>query len=300
MTNGCFKYGKKNHMIKNCPMWEVEWIKEISKRRNKKKKHVHDKKKYNKGTSKAIVAAWEECSDEDIDNDDDDDDNDDDDDTERALIAIQESEDKPDEESEIKNIVLKNKVHAIDTTVLELRSNNLKLKLGIGKEIASVTQLTLEKDIGKVKDELYKRDEHVRVLTEDLNKVKHELDRTCKWNMSSNALSWLQEHHSSNRRELGFGNFEPKCDPKSKYLTLPENKICTHCGNTGHYKSECTAKEKANPCEGDNQIWYIDSGCSKHMTGSKNRFLSLEDLKGCNVSVGNKKKGQIIGVGKMD
>ncbi|XP_070010779.1 uncharacterized protein [Nicotiana sylvestris] len=27
------------------------------------------------------------------------------------------------------------------------------------------------------------------------------------------------------------------------------------------------------------QIWYMDSGCSKHMTGRKNQFLSLEDLK---------------------
>ncbi|XP_070034888.1 uncharacterized protein [Nicotiana tomentosiformis] len=43
----------------------------------------------------------------------------------------------------------------------------------------------------------------------------------------------------------------------------------------------------------------MDSGCSKHMTGSRNQFLSLEDLKGGNVSFGNGKKGEIIGVGKV-
>ncbi|XP_070015000.1 uncharacterized protein [Nicotiana sylvestris] len=48
-----------------------------------------------------------------------------------------------------------------------------------------------------------------------------------------------------------------------------------------------------------NQIWYMYSGCSKHMTGNKNQFLSLEDLKGGNVSFGNEKKGEIIGVGKV-
>ena len=35
------------------------------------------------------------------------------------------------------------------------------------------------------------------------------------------------------------------------------------------------------------------------MTGSKNQFLSLEDLKGSNVSFRNGKKGEIIGVGKV-
>nr|XP_009757715.1 PREDICTED: uncharacterized protein LOC104210502 [Nicotiana sylvestris] len=24
----CYKYGKTNHMIKNCPLWEIEWKKE--------------------------------------------------------------------------------------------------------------------------------------------------------------------------------------------------------------------------------------------------------------------------------
>ncbi|XP_070004581.1 uncharacterized protein [Nicotiana sylvestris] len=42
----------------------------------------------------------------------------------------------------------------------------------------------------------------------------------------------------------------------------------------------------------------MDSGCSKHMTGSKNQFLSLKDLKRGNVSFGNGKKREIIGVGK--
>ncbi|XP_070046489.1 uncharacterized protein [Nicotiana tomentosiformis] len=133
-------------------------------------------------------------------------------------------------EAERENTVLKNQVHAFNTTVLELRYENLKLKLGTGKKTTDHTQLTLEKNIGKMKDEFYKRDEHVRVLKEDLNKVKHELDRTCKWN--------------SNKRGHGFGNSVPKWDPKSKYFTLLENKICTHYGNTGHYKSECTAKEQ--------------------------------------------------------
>ncbi|XP_070056591.1 uncharacterized protein [Nicotiana tomentosiformis] len=115
---------------------------------------------------------------------------------------------------------------------------------------------------------------------------------------SSDALSWLHEHHSRNRRGLGFGNLPPKWDPKSKYLTLPENKICTHCGKTGHYKSNALQRKRQVQVKGSSQIWYMDSDCSKHMTGNKNQFLSLEDLKGGNVSFGNEKKVEIIGVGK--
>ncbi|XP_070056601.1 uncharacterized protein [Nicotiana tomentosiformis] len=68
------------------------------------------------------------------------------------------------------NTVLKNQVHALDSTVLELRSENLKFKLGTGKKIVDHTQLSLEENIEKMKDELYKRDEKVRILKDDLSK----------------------------------------------------------------------------------------------------------------------------------
>ncbi|XP_070026491.1 uncharacterized protein [Nicotiana sylvestris] len=74
--------------------------------------------------------------------------------------------------SESKNAELKNQVHELDTNVLELRSENLKLKLGTGKKKFDHTQLTLEENIEKMKDELYKRDEQIRVLKEDWH---HEL-----------------------------------------------------------------------------------------------------------------------------
>jgi hypothetical protein len=41
--------------------------------------------------------------------------------------------------------------------------------------------------------------------------------------------------------------------------------------------------------------WYIDSGCSKHMIGDRNKFLTLNKTKGGNVMFGNDNSAKIIG-----
>ena len=43
--------------------------------------------------------------------------------------------------------------------------------------------------------------------------------------------------------------------------------------------------------------WYIDNGCSKHMTGDKSKFLSLSEQKSGNVTFGNDAPGKIRGKG---
>ena len=47
------------------------------------------------------------------------------------------------------------------------------------------------------------------------------------------------------------------------------------------------------------QQWYLDSACSRHMTGDKRSFLSLKNIKGGNVAFGNGKSGEIQGIGKV-
>jgi hypothetical protein len=53
-----------------------------------------------------------------------------------------------------------------------------------------------------------------------------------------------------------------------------------------------SAQRKMNP-------WYIDSGCSKHMTGDKSMFLSLSESKSGNVTFGNDAPGKIKGKGMV-
>uniref|UniRef100_A0A2N9IFL9 CCHC-type domain-containing protein n=1 Tax=Fagus sylvatica TaxID=28930 RepID=A0A2N9IFL9_FAGSY len=44
--------------------------------------------------------------------------------------------------------------------------------------------------------------------------------------------------------------------------------------------------------------WFLDSGCSRHMTGDKNKFTSLTLKDGGNVKFGDNSKGKIIGIVK--
>ncbi|MCI36937.1 zinc knuckle family protein, partial [Trifolium medium] len=43
------------------------------------------------------------------------------------------------------------------------------------------------------------------------------------------------------------------------------------------------------------QSWYLDSGCSRHMTGEKHMFQTLNLMEGGYVGFGGNQKGKIIG-----
>ncbi|XP_074292576.1 uncharacterized protein LOC141619454 [Silene latifolia] len=50
----------------------------------------------------------------------------------------------------------------------------------------------------------------------------------------------------------------------------------------------------------ENNQWYLDSGCSRHMTGNKIFFLSLKPFDGDKVTFGDNKKGKIVALVKED
>jgi hypothetical protein len=53
-----------------------------------------------------------------------------------------------------------------------------------------------------------------------------------------------------------------------------------------------SSQRKKNP-------WYIDSGCSKHMTGEKSKFLTLSERKSGNVTFENDAPGKTKGKGMV-
>nr|KAJ0197446.1 hypothetical protein LSAT_V11C700383020 [Lactuca sativa] len=62
---------------------------------------------------------------------------------------------------------------------------------------------------------------------------------------------------------------------KSKNLLTKKNfgtRVCYRCGDTSHKISECSfdkSSSRADNIKGQEHLWYLDSGCSRHMTGSK-------------------------------
>ena len=45
--------------------------------------------------------------------------------------------------------------------------------------------------------------------------------------------------------------------------------------------------------------WYLDSGCSRHMTGDKSKFYLLTESEGGQVTFGENSKEKIIGSEKV-
>jgi hypothetical protein len=81
-----------------------------------------------------------------------------------------------------------------------------------------------------------------------------------------------QQNYNNNRQE-----------PHNKTWIIKHNQ---------YSNEECTLtlQDKKNKCG-----WYVDSGCSKHMTGDKDKFLTLRKERDGSVSFKNDDSTKIIG-----
>jgi hypothetical protein len=79
-------------------------------------------------------------------------------------------------------------------------------------------------------------------------------------------------------------NYKSDLIPTTENVKVWKKKVDDKCGLV------LSSQRKKNP-------WYIDSGCSKHMTGDKSKFLTLSDSKSGNVTFGNDAPGKIKGKG---
>ncbi|XP_070050855.1 uncharacterized protein [Nicotiana tomentosiformis] len=157
------------------------------------------------------------------------------------------------------------------------------------KEVAIEAHIKLESELNSVNSSLYAELEKNKQLHKELGRVKSDLEKSLKWTWSSDAITAMYTNNRGNRQGIGFKREKIPYNPHSKYVIVPDSWLCTHCGNTGHFKENYKARfqsqqknkvfaEKGTVKRSSLQ-WYMDSGCSKQMTGSTNDFLSLKALK---------------------
>ena len=64
-------------------------------------------------------------------------------------------------------------------------------------------------------------------------------------------------------------------------------------------------KKKTDNCalalkaQKNKDVWYVDSGCSTHLTGDRNKFVSLKEKKDGTVFFGNNGSSNVIGSGTI-
>ncbi|VFQ83206.1 unnamed protein product [Cuscuta campestris] len=117
-----------------------------------------------------------------------------------------------------------------------------------------------------------------------------------------------------------IGHIKPRCPKgksgKHKPGFKKQRAYISWGGDSGNESTDQEEEEAANLClmahedhaeeiqdvclKASSVLWYLDSECSKHMTGDASKFLQIKPAKGGNVVFGDNRKGKIISVGSVD
>ncbi|XP_070022757.1 uncharacterized protein [Nicotiana sylvestris] len=130
----------------------------------------------------------------------------------------------------------------LEETINGLNSEYRIVNLGKGRKVVSETHIKLEKELNDVKTSLCGELEKDRQLQAELEKVKIDLEKSLRWTWSSDVVTAMYFNNSGNRQGIRFQKEETPYNSHNKYVTIPDNSLCTHCGNNGHIKENCQAR----------------------------------------------------------
>ncbi|KAJ9558089.1 hypothetical protein OSB04_012703 [Centaurea solstitialis] len=86
---------------------------------------------------------------------------------------------------------------------------------------------------------------------------------------------------------------------KKVVKTVPSVKTPASCTDTSVKADTDSTSPTDNPGSIDKGIWYLDSGCSRHMTGSKSVLTNYREERGPAVTFGGNGRGQTRGYGTL-
>ncbi|XP_070050562.1 structural maintenance of chromosomes protein 3-like [Nicotiana tomentosiformis] len=259
------KCGKLGHFIKDCPLHKKDQYKHNT-AKTAKRNPVPDRRFKRKDVAdnvmKQTLTAWGDSFGESRE-----DDKQDDDDDELSFLEVQ---------RHLKSYSQK-KIISLANVLIDTYHNLISDKNMLTIELGEVEHerddlVVVMVDLKKTIEDLKKEND---ALTEKIENVEHERDDLLVEVMN------LKETIEELKRENSSGSTQKGKEVASEAHLKLENEL------------------KMGAMKGRNQRWYMDSGCSKHMTGSTDDFLSLKALQGGSVSFSNGKKGYILGVRRV-
>jgi len=151
------------------------------------------------------------------------------------------------QESEQENKIIKDEKIELHMDNLVLHNNVEKVKetLRIKEENFVANLKKLEKESLNLKQKIESLLAENQNLHENLKQIAQEQAVNKRWLDSSNALNWLNTHHNRGRKGQGFVKKHTIYPCNRKYVGLPENIVCYHCGRTGHVRYVCPSREHA-------------------------------------------------------
>ncbi|XP_047249976.1 uncharacterized protein LOC124885769 [Capsicum annuum] len=245
---------------------------------------------------------------------------------ETAFMAFGDSDiEEEDNAPEVSLLELKEKMHLFSKT---------KLVSMMSDSIDSLQELTSDRDElfnslaslkfdfidlkvckHSVEKQNYTLKNQVTFLESSNNDLKSEV---LKLTLTENGKRAMSKEQEKAELELTKFRFFKKADNLQN--------LCYICGNLGHPTTECTVaatsiirsqnlatnlsqtkntstkigqRNRSEMIKETKKYWYLDSACSRHMTGDKKKFLSLSKIDGGRVSFGNEKRESSLELGKL-
>ncbi|XP_070005425.1 golgin IMH1-like [Nicotiana sylvestris] len=130
----------------------------------------------------------------------------------------------------------------LEETIEGFNREHRNVSLGKRKEVASESHIMLEKELTVVKTSLCSELERNQQLQTELEKVRNDLEKSLKWTWSSDVVTAMYLNNSGNKQGIRFQKEKTPYNLHIKYVTVPDNWLCTHCGNNEYFKENCQAR----------------------------------------------------------